>query len=354
MIFLGRDEAKRWHQSGKLVAAGKLAPGGQPEGVRQALLPHFHFYAANLLASTGRGEEAMRWFREGALLESHENLGNAYFASFMARQGGALRMPEVAFADPRPYVHFTGVPVIREARERLIAQAARSLPDFNAPFRFIDIGCGDGGLTVAFLRSLRETGRIGEIGCVTLVDPFPGMLELATATVSAAFPGVSVVPILGRFQDVSADLPKSDVALAALSIHHMPREVRQVHLERLSARIRHLILFELNANHDTPELSSPELAVSVYQSYGTMVDEVFAHDASLELAQACVDHFLLVEAVSLLTEPRGVRTDYHMLRSQWKEQFTQALGPDFTCLCEFTDYASNGLELITLHYGMDF
>jgi hypothetical protein len=57
------------------------------------------------------------------------------------------------------------------------------------------------------------------------------------------------------------------------------------------------------------------------------------------------------EAVSILTEPRGVRTDYHMLHGQWKEQFTEALGPDFGCLGEFTDYATDSMELITLHYG---
>jgi hypothetical protein len=169
--------------------------------------------------------------------------------------------------------------------------------------------------------------------------------------VTAAFPGISVEQVLGRFQDVSADLPESDVALAALSIHHMPCEVRRIHLDRLATRTDHLILFEMNANNDMPEQNSPELAVSIYQSYGALIDAVFAHDAPLELAVACVDRFLLAETVSILTQPRGVRTDYHMLRGQWKEQFTTALGPEFSCLGEFTDYATDNMELITLHYG---
>lgn len=351
MIFLGLDEVKRWRRLGESLTAGTLMPGLHPEGVRRGLLPHFHFYVGSLLASAGRGAEGLAWFREGSLVESDENLGNAYWGSFLERQGRVLRMPEVVFADPRPYLHFTGVPAIKKARERFIAQAILSLPDFDAPFRFIDIGCGDGGLTAAFLRGLREAGRIGEIACITLVDPSPAMLELATATLSAAFPGVKIVSTLGRFEDVSADLPESDVALAALSIHHMPREVRRVHLERLAHRTLHLFLFELNANHDTPELNSPELAVSIYQIYGAFISEIFAHDASLELALACVDRFLLAEAVSLLTMPRGVRTEYHMLRGQWREQFTETLGPDFTCLGEFTDNAAENVELITLHYG---
>ena len=351
MIFLARDEAVRWRQVGEAALAGNLTPGTLPAGVRQALLPHVHFYAGTLLAAAGRGAEGMAWFREGSLLESDENLGNAYFAGFMERQGGELRMPEVVFADPRPYLHFTSVPAIRGARQRLILQAARSLPDFAAPFRFMDIGCGDGGLTVEFLRGLRDAGRINGIGRVTLVDPSRAMLELATATVTAAFPGIEVEPLLGRFQDVSARLPESDVALAALSIHHMPREVRQPHLERLASRIGHLVLFELNANHDTPEMGSPELALSLYQSYGALIATIFAHDAPLELAVACVDRFLLAEVVSILTQPRGVRTDYHMLRSQWQEQLAATLGPAFSCLGEFVDYATDSSELITLHYG---
>lgn len=351
MIFLACDEAKRWNELGKLVATGSLTPGRRPEGVRQALVPHFHFYAGCLLASAGRGAEGMSWFREGSLLESDMNLGNAFLRSFMERQGGVLRIPETVFADPRPFVHFTTVPGIRKARERFIIQAARSLPDFASPFRFTDIGCGDGGLTAALLQYLLEAARIRDVECVTLVDPSPSMLDLAAATVTAAFPGITVKKVPGRFQDVTADLPETDVTLAALSIHHMPREVRRVHLQRLARRTRHLILFELNADHDAPELNSPELAMSVYQSYGPTIDAIFAHDAPLELAVACVDRFLLGEAVSILTQPRGVRTDYHMLRGQWKEQFAEALGPDFHCLGEFTDHAAENVEFITLHYG---
>ena len=351
MIFLTSKESRRWRDLGAGITSGAVLPGRRPEGMRRSLLPHFHFYAGSLLASTGRGQEGLAWFRAGSLLEADENLGNSYMVSFMERHGEELRIPEKVFSDPRPYVHFTSVPIISKAREQFIAQAATSLPDFAAPFRFIDIGCGDGGLTALFLRGLQDAGCVGEIARITLVDPFPAMLELAAATVKAVFPGTAVETLLGRFQDVSAVLPQSDVALAALSIHHMPREVRQIHLEQLASCTEHVVLFEMNANNDTPELNSPELAVSIYQSYGSLIDAVFAHDAPLELAVECVDRFLLAEVVSILTEPRGVRTDYHMLRSQWKEQFAAALGPEFSCFGEFTAYATDSTELITLHYG---
>ena len=351
MIFLGRDEAARWRSLGALLEEGAVTPGRRPEGVRQALLPHFHFYAGILRANAGRGGEAISWFREGGRMETDGNSANRSFADFMERHGGELRVPEAVFADPHPYLPFTEVPVIRESRERLVVRLIRSLPDVAAPFRFLDIGCGDGSLTVASLRGLRDAGRIGEIDFVTLVDPSSSMLELATATVMAAFPGICVMPLQGRFQDVSADLPESDVALAAISIHHMPREERRIHLERLAPRIGHLILFELNADHDTPELNSPELAVSIYQSYGAMFKVILAHDAPRELKEACVDRFFLAEAITMLTQPRGKRGDYHMLRSQWQEHLAETLGPEFTCHGEFTDCVTDHSELITLHYG---
>lgn len=351
MIFLARDETVRWRQAGETVLAGELMPGRRPEGVRQALLPHFHFYAGILLVNAGRGGEAVSWFREGGCRETAGNRANHSFADFMERHGGTLRVPEAVFADPRPYLPFTAVPVIREARERLVVRMCLSLPDIAAPVRFTDIGCGDGSLTVAALRGLRDAGRIGEIDVVTLVDPSPSMLELATATVKAAFPGSCVMPLQGRFQDVCADLPECDVALAAISIHHMPREERRIHLERLAPRIGHIILFELNADHDTPELNSPELAVSIYQSYGAMIEVIHAQDAPRELKEGCVDRFFLAEAITILTQPRGKRGDYHMLRSQWQEHLAETLGPDFSCLAEFTDCVTDSSELITLHYG---
>jgi hypothetical protein len=40
------------------------------------------------------------------------------------------------------------------------------------------------------------------------------------------------------------------------------------------------------------------------------MDFVFSHDAPVEVALACIDLFLMTEAVSLLTQPRGVRSDY--------------------------------------------
>lgn len=91
--------------------------------------------------------------------------------------------------------------------------------------------------------------------------------------------------------------------------------------------------------------------MSVYQSYGRIIDFVFQHDAPVEVANDCVDRFLMTEEVSLLTEKRGIRNDYHMTRLQWHDVFAQGLGRDFTCLADCNCFDDQFLNLIFIHYG---
>ena len=78
---------------------------------------------------------------------------------------------------------------------------------------------------------------------------------------------------------------------------------------------------------------------------------VFAHDAPVAVVLACVDRFLMTEAISLLTQQRGIRSDYHMLPSQWTELLQSTLSPDFCCLSDGNCYADEYLSIFMLHYG---
>jgi hypothetical protein len=139
--------------------------------------------------------------------------------------------------------------------------------------------------------------------------------------------------------------------MSSLAYHHLPFEKKIVHLRAMAPHFDHFVIFELDANNDTPELGSPELACSVYQSYGRIINFVFGHDDPVDVALASVDCFLMTEAVSLLTQPRGARNDYHMLRGQWHEVCARGLGPDFSCGCDSICYTDEYLNLFTLHYG---
>lgn len=361
MLFLSSLEKKQWAEFGREIATRHLAPAdfhggnghdGVNGAVRANLLPMFRFYIGTLLIATGQDQLGNAWITSGTLIEEDGLFLNAYLTGFLKRHQGRLKMPEQVFADPRPYLHFTSVPIMRESRARFLTQCAHTLPPIMHPFRLMDIGCGDGGLTAALLKRLQAAGKIGEIGEVLLVDPSPAMLALASATVGQIIPPARIKVLNRRIEQAAGELHAHyDMALCSLSYHHLPYEQKVIHLQALKPRIDHLVLFELEANNDTPELQTPTLAVSVYQSYGRLVDFVFSHDAPIEIAQACVDRFLMTEAVSLLTQPRGLRNDYHMLRTQWQALCEQTLAPELNCLCDSPCYADEYFSFFTLHYG---
>ena len=352
MLFLSTLEKAQWTEFGRDIAKRGLASADFRGDVRANLLPAFRFYIGALLTATGQDKLGRTWIASGTLSEEDGLFFNAYLTGFLQRHQNCLKMPEQVFADPRPYVHFTTVPIMQKSRACFLRQCGHTLPKIKHPFRLMDIGCGDGSLTVALLNHLKAVGKIGEIGEVLLVDPSPSMLALAKETVGKAIPSACTKTLNHRIEQVAGKLnARCDMALCSLSYHHMPYEQKVIHLKELKPWIDHLVLFELDANHDFSELQSPELAISLYQSYGRMIDFVFSHDAPIKVAQACVDRFLMTEAVSLLTERRGDRNDYHMLRTQWHGLFEQTLAPEFPCLCDSPCYADEYFSLFTIHYG---
>jgi SAM-dependent methyltransferase len=352
MIFLSEAEKGLWAGLGAEVSAGRLVPGVPLDEIRSVLRPHFHFFAGGLLASSGSHETAQAWFRAGVMEETNHFMFNAFVTAFMERHGRKLIVPDAVFSDPRPYVHFTTIPSIRAFRANFLRHAAMTIPDFSAPFRFMDIGCGDGSLTVQFLSRLRDEGRIRDISDIVLVDASPAMLEMAGNRAREAFPASRVVPLRGAIQKHSASLPCAvDLALMSLSYHHLTREEKVLHLRNMRDHVPNFLLFDMDAPHDTVQLHSPALAVSIYQSYGWIIDDIFAHDAPVEISQGCVDNFIMAEVVSLLTQPRGERNDYHALRCQWRDIFDEALGTDYSCLFEATAHTSDTGDFFTMHVG---
>ena len=354
MLFLSEDEKSAWAAFAHEIRCGRAVPREYEGSIRDNLQSAFDYYIGTTLASRGERARVMAWLEAGALCEEDGLFSSAFLLSFLERHNGNLIRPAVAFEDPRPFVHFAGVPVMQEARRQLVRQFVHSLPSFDTGVRFMDIGCGDGALTVMFLSHLLGTGKAETVGEICLVDSSPAMIRLAQKTVGQAFPGIPVTTENARIQDCSASIThRYDIAMSSLAYHHMPVEEKRVHLGRLKPWIDHFLLFEMDANNDTPECSSPELSLSVYQSYGRIMDFVYAHDAPVGVVTDCIDAFLMTEVISILTEPRGIRTDYHMLRTQWHDLFSAVLCPEFSLRSDSACYADEYMTLFTMHYGRD-
>ncbi len=352
MLFLARTESAQWTDLGREIVAKKLPPFDLHGKVRDRLIPCFRCYAGARLMSTGLAELGRKWFQAGVLEEEEGLFLNGFVNSFLERQNGKFVMPEKPFVDPRPFMHFASVPVLKKSRAEFVRQACDSLPRFSRPLRIMDIGCGNGALTVDFVQRLQQVGKAADIGQILLIDPSPAMVELAVKTVGQAFPPSLIRGVNKSIQDFGNTLNEHyDIAVSSFAYHHIPHETKLFNLRKLASWIDHFVLFELNANHDLPELNSPELALSVFQLYGRVIDWVFSHDAPVELAIAAVDNFLMAEVVSMLTLPRGERSDYHALRPQWHDVFRQGLGSEFTCLCDTTTFTEDYVDLFTMHYG---
>jgi len=352
MLFLGQEESRYWSDFASQAIHAGGAMFSVEDRVRPGLIPAFHYYIGTMLLSKNLNQAGLNWITTGMAGEQGGLFSNAFLASYLGRNKGKLTVPETIFADPAPYIHFAGTPELFDARVSFRSHCVHALPCYSAPLKIMDIGCGHGMILVDLLHELRRSGNIRDVGEILLIDPSEGMLKLAESNVRSAFPEARVRIIQARLEEITGNLCiYYDIALSSLAYHHMPYETKLMHLQKLKEFIGCFILFELDANNDTPELHSPELALSVYQSYGAMMDFVFAHDAPVEVAISSIDRFLMSEAIYFFTELRGKRSDYHMLRAQWQQVFREGLGEKFDCLCDSTCFGNENMGLFTMIYA---
>lgn len=354
MLFLSENEGKGWSELASRCTGSKGPDFTVSDHIRPGLIPAFHYFIGTRLLAEGNNSAGGAWIKAGMAGEQGGLFSNAFMMSYLGRNQGKFVIPETIFADPAPYIHFAGTPVLIESRVKFRTHCVHTLPTYRKPIRIMDIGCGHGQVLIDLLKELLAAGNIKEIGEILLIDPSEGMLKLARENVERAFPTVKVATSNARIEALTESIEGYyDLALSSLAYHHMPFETKLFHLKKLNYNIGGFILFELDANNDTPELHTPALALSVYQSYGALMDFVFAHDGAIDVAVSSIDKFLMSEAIYFFTHPRGARTDYHMLRSQWHDLFTRGLGNGFSCMCDSTCFGDENMALFTMIFLKD-
>jgi ubiquinone/menaquinone biosynthesis C-methylase UbiE len=352
MLFLSDREQQEWRTYADEILRDSPEPGSYDTRIRLELVPAFHFYIATFLAANGAGEQAAAWVKSAVLDEKDGLFGLAFLHGFLNRYSNEFGKPALVFEDPRPFIHFTTVPFMSTARKEFVRHCGESLPVFDQPVRFMDIGCGNGALAVAALSQLLECRKIPGISEIVLVDPSPAMAALAEKTIRVTFPDVPIRIENCRIQECSDRIDqKVDIAMSSLAYHHMPLEEKRIHLVRLGPRIDHFLLFEMDADIDTPDRFSPALALAVYLFYGRMFDCIYAHDAPVEVVNESIDMFLMTEVVSILSEPRGARSDYHMQRDQWNALFAEVFGPEFSPRCDAACYTDEHMSFFAMVYS---
>ena len=354
MLFLSEQEKKIWEDYAHLILNNKISPDQFEGKIRNNLIPAFNFYVGSFLAIKGPDWLSGEWLKAGKTSEKADNFLAGFLTGFLERYNGKFIKPTITFKDPRSFIHFANIPLMVDARHKIVLQFANSLPDFDNEISFLDIGCGDGDLTIKVLSQLLKSGKVPGISEILLIDPSPAMIELALMNVNTAFPGTSVKTENTKIQDCSTTIDHVyDIAMSSFAYHHMPSEDKHLHLTWIKPWINHFLLFEIEADIDIPEMYSPELALSVYQTYGRIIYLISVHGAPIEVVTDCIDSIFMTELVSILSEPRGVRTDYHMLRTQWMDLFSNVFGEDFSLRSDLTCYADEYLSLFALHYGRE-
>ncbi len=351
MFYLLESEKGYWKNLAQSLVSNSVLPPFDDSNIRRNLIAAFHFYIGTFFLSMERKEPAKEWLKHGAKLETQASLCT-YLLDYLDNKGREQSKPATAFEEPDPFVQVSNARILRTAKSRFVSHVADTLSVFKKPVRIMDIGCGDGSLTGQIIENLRFNKKISTVSELLLIEPSQKMLERAEERLKR-LPGlISIKPCNERIQKMAPYIKDHyDIVICAISYHHMPYEEKCIHLQELAPFMSNILFLEMDAEHDKPEMNSPELALSVYLSYGRFIEDAISSPFVGAETYEAIDGFLLTEILSTLTEPRGVRTEYHMPKNRWIELLKFSLGPEFSLGCDTFCYSDDHLGFFTLHYG---
>lgn len=198
-------------------------------------------------------------------------------------------------------------------------------PPNNSP-TIIDIGTGNGVLISEIIKQLILDFSLKEINLI-LLDQSPEMLNAAIkyCQESLAIP-LKITPICSTVEnmiknpEILSHITETFWFInAAASLHHLPKETKLPTLKFIRNLSVPCLITECQGNHDQPEKNSPELVYSVAEFYGFFIEDLNHCNVSEKDKEICLHNLVLTEAITILSNTRNSRKDYHALISEWED-----------------------------------
>ncbi len=282
-------------------------------------------YAGCLLANRNRIDDAMEMFR----LNEQD-----IFCSIMVGyldEYGVFDPAGKVFKSALPYDIYSRTDFFQIHQAKAILNIKEIIKHVPPPISdtsvtIIDIGPGNGSLITKIVNEIILLYNIKSVRLV-LVDPFEEMLSKASEYCKQNITvETEIVNVCCKIQNIT----REQVELinqakpiwfvnAALSIHHMPWEQKIPMLKQLKEFSPHLILTEVDWNHDLPEKDAPELIYSVAKSYGIFCKDIFKLPVSEKDKKLCLYLFPMSEAINIIKQERPNRIDFHTPITEWKK-----------------------------------
>lgn len=287
-------------------------------------------YAGVLLATKDRIESAIKLFEL-----CPENAFDSVLREYLL-ETKSFTPAAIAFQDTLPYDVWTQTDFYKSYMMATL-ETVKDFAKINPPPEtskiptIVDVGPGNGVLITEIINQLVSIYNIKNLQLV-LIDKSLSMLEASEKYVQEHVPiPISFTKISCKLQEITEEQlavirekPPIWFINMAASVHHMPWEDKLPMLKTVRSLSNNCLLIEFPANHDRPEKNTPELVYSVSEHYRFYIQDVLNCPAPETDKKICLYNFILTEGITILSQERANRIDYHATIPEWQELAEQA------------------------------
>jgi hypothetical protein len=283
-------------------------------------------YAGSLLASKDKIEDAKVMFRKNP-----EDLFCSIMNDYLEDTGNFQPAVKV-FKNSDPYDTYVQVDFYKNYQTETVNVIGAFVKDNPPPnpgdgkVTILDVGVGNGILLTKIINEIAPLYELQSIRLI-LVDQSEDMLQKAIINCKKEIDiETEITTICCKIQDITEEQMNMIGKFkpiwfvnAALSVHHMPWEVKIPMLKQMKTLSPHFLLTEVNWNHDIPEKDTPELIYSVAKNYAIFSKDILKLQVAEDKKKECLYNFPVAEAINIIRSDRSHRIDYHTPVEEWKK-----------------------------------